>query len=93
MRKNGLRTVKKKLNMEGKSSRKSTIHRQFKLKLLNVKEVLKFDAKPQYEQHTLSIFLTHGQCQLLVQNILCDLQELFTEFLHNIPTGSEYSKG
>ena len=28
-------------------------------KLLNVKEVLKFDAKPQYKQHTLSIFLKH----------------------------------
>ena len=50
-----------------------------------MKEVLKFDAKPQYEQHTLSIFLKHWKCQLLVQNMVGDLQELFTEFLHNIP--------
>ena len=30
-----------------------------RVKLLNVKEVLKFDANPKYEQHALSIFLTH----------------------------------
>jgi len=58
-----------------------------------VKEVLNFDAKPQYEQHALYIFEALNQkCQLLVQNMLGDLQELFTEFLHNIPTDSEQSK-
>ena len=89
MRKNGLKPVKK-AKCGGLKFQK--IHDTCQFKLLNVKEVLKFDAMPQHEQHTLPIFLKHWKCQLLVQNILSELQELFTEFLHNIPTGRNNPK-
>ena len=46
----------------------------------------KFDPKPHYEQHTNYIFETlHQKWQLvLVENMVCDLQERFTELLHKI---------